>query len=153
MMPSVSRPHPTIDSMPTFTTPMTARPFRRLCRAIGASLVVAALAFAPTAASAQTSADVYINEINYDTPGVDDIDSDERIQFVEIVAPAGFDTAGFSLVIYDVRGRVVSTLADGPMFAGAHRVTFDATSLPSGVYVYRLTTGSSVETGRITLVK
>ena len=80
---------------------MTARPFRRLCRAIGASLVVAALAFAPTAASAQTSADVYINEINYDTPGVDDIDSDERIQFVEIVAPAGFDTAGFSLVIYD----------------------------------------------------
>ena len=58
-----------------------------------------------------------------------------------------------ALVVYDVRGRAVATLADGTYEAGQHTVTLEAASLPSGVYVYRLSTGSQVETGRITLVK
>ncbi len=58
-----------------------------------------------------------------------------------------------SLVVYDVRGREVATLADGTMEAGPHHVTFDASALPSGIYVYRLTTGTQVETGRVTLVR
>ncbi len=58
-----------------------------------------------------------------------------------------------SLVVYDVRGREVAVLTDGMMEAGQHTVTFDAASLPSGVYVYRLTTGTQVETGRLTLVQ
>ncbi len=62
-------------------------------------------------------------------------------------------SAQVELVIYDVRGRAVATLADGAMDAGQHNVTFDASRLPSGVYVYRLVTGTRVETGRITLVK
>ncbi len=57
------------------------------------------------------------------------------------------------LVVYDVRGREVATLADGAMEAGRHTVTFDAAGLPSGVYVYRLVAGSSAETGRLTLVQ
>ncbi len=61
--------------------------------------------------------------------------------------------AKVSLTVYDVRGREVAVLADGTMEAGQHSITFDAASLPSGVYVYRLTTGAQVETGRITLVK
>ncbi len=62
-------------------------------------------------------------------------------------------SAKVSLVVYDVRGREVATLADGTMEAGQHSVTFDAASLPSGVYVYRLVAGAQVETGRLTLVK
>ena len=58
-----------------------------------------------------------------------------------------------SLVIYDVRGRAVATLADGTMEAGSHSVTFDAASLPSGVYIYRLQAGTQMETGRMTLVQ
>ncbi len=61
--------------------------------------------------------------------------------------------ADVSLVVYDVRGRAVATLADGPMEAGPHRVAFDASRLPSGVYVYRLAAGGRVETGRVTLVR
>ncbi len=58
-----------------------------------------------------------------------------------------------SLVVYDVRGREVATLAEGTMEAGQHSVTFDAASLPSGVYIYRLQAGSQTETGRMTLVQ
>ncbi len=61
--------------------------------------------------------------------------------------------ADVSLVVYDVRGREVATLAEGTMDAGQHTVSFDAASLPSGVYIYRLTAGSTVETGRMTLVQ
>ncbi len=61
--------------------------------------------------------------------------------------------ADVSLVVYDVRGRAVATLAEGAMEAGQHSLSFDAASLPSGVYVYRLTAGTTVETGRVTLVR
>ncbi|MEM1042230.1 MAG: T9SS type A sorting domain-containing protein [Bacteroidota bacterium] len=63
------------------------------------------------------------------------------------------ERADVSLTVYDVRGRAVATLADGPMAAGQHAVAFDAAALPSGVYVYRLAAGQRVETGRMTLVR
>ncbi|PAP76692.1 T9SS type A sorting domain-containing protein [Rubrivirga marina] len=42
------------------------------------------------------------------------------------------------LVLLDALGRDVATLADGPFGSGAHHVRVDATGLPSGVYVVRL---------------
>ena len=62
-------------------------------------------------------------------------------------------TAEVSLAVYDIRGREVARLAEGMIEAGTHSVTFDAVSLPSGVYVYRLVTGTQVEMGRVTLVR
>jgi len=44
------------------------------------------------------------------------------------------------LVVYDVMGRQVATLAEGTISAGTHEVTFDAGDLPSGMYLYRLDT-------------
>ncbi|MEM1041704.1 MAG: lamin tail domain-containing protein [Bacteroidota bacterium] len=61
--------------------------------------------------------------------------------------------ADVSLVVYDVRGREVARLVDRALDAGAHRVAFDASSLSSGVYVYRLVSGTQVETGRMTVVR
>jgi hypothetical protein len=43
-----------------------------------------------------------------------------------------------TLVIYDVLGREVSTLVNGEVQPGVHSVKWDATSLSSGVYLYRL---------------
>lgn len=57
------------------------------------------------------------------------------------------------LAIYDVLGREVALLVDRPMPAGAHSVTFDATGLPSGVYLYELEVGGVVMTKRMVLVK
>ena len=57
------------------------------------------------------------------------------------------------LAVYDVTGREVTRLADGPMGAGSHRVRFEAAGLPSGVYLYRLEAGAFAATERMTLVK
>jgi hypothetical protein len=43
-----------------------------------------------------------------------------------------------SLRAFDVLGREVRTLVDENKSAGTHAVDFDATGLPSGVYLYRL---------------
>ena len=57
------------------------------------------------------------------------------------------------LAVYDVLGREVAVLVDGQLEAGAHVASFEAGSLASGVYVYRLVVGSEVQTGRITLAR
>ena len=58
-----------------------------------------------------------------------------------------------SLVVYDMTGRVVAELLDGSLGAGSHSVTWNASNLPSGVYVYRLQTGDFVERKLMTLLK
>lgn len=43
-----------------------------------------------------------------------------------------------TLSVYDVLGKEVARLVDGGMGAGTHRVQFDAASLASGIYAYRI---------------
>jgi hypothetical protein len=43
-----------------------------------------------------------------------------------------------ALRVYDVLGRMVASLAEGPQEAGHHEVAFHGSSLPSGVYICRL---------------
>lgn len=57
------------------------------------------------------------------------------------------------LTVYDVLGREVAVLVDGPMSAGAHSVTFDASNLTSGVYLYKLEAGGMTQVRRMSLVK
>ncbi len=57
------------------------------------------------------------------------------------------------LAVYDVLGREVAVLAEGQLEAGTHAVPFDGRGLPSGLYAYRLTTGGTVQTGQLTLVR
>ena len=57
------------------------------------------------------------------------------------------------LAVYDALGREVATLAEGVQHAGRHTAVFDGTSLPSGVYLYRLETATGVNTGLMTLRK
>lgn len=49
-------------------------------------------------------------------------------------------TSHVTLVVLDVRGRVVQQLVDGQMPAGRHTMTWHATHLPSGVYFISLRT-------------
>lgn len=57
------------------------------------------------------------------------------------------------LTVYDVLGRRVTTLADGLYPSGYNSVRFDASNLPSGMYVVRLETGSLDLTERVSLVR
>jgi hypothetical protein len=62
--------------------------------------------------------------------------------------------AGFtSLKVFDVLGNETATLVDGQMAAGNHSVTFNASHLTSGVYFYRLQTGTYSETKKLILAK
>ncbi|MCH8494096.1 MAG: chitobiase/beta-hexosaminidase C-terminal domain-containing protein [Balneolales bacterium] len=57
------------------------------------------------------------------------------------------------LAVYDLLGRQVAVLVNERMSAGSHFVTFDAASLSSGVYMYRLEASGVVLTQKMTLVK
>ena len=58
-----------------------------------------------------------------------------------------------ALRVYNLLGREVATLVDRQQQAGIHRVTFDATLLASGTYLYRLEAAEQVKTGRLVLLK
>ena len=57
------------------------------------------------------------------------------------------------LDVYDVAGRHVTTLLNGPVSAGNHRCTWDAFRLPSGVYHCTLRVGAESTTRTMTLVR
>lgn len=57
------------------------------------------------------------------------------------------------LTVYDLLGREVATLVDRQMGPGAYEATFDAAGLPSGMYLYRLASGSFVRTMKLSVVK
>ena len=58
-----------------------------------------------------------------------------------------------TLKVYDELGRLVRTLVEDRETTGTHSVTFNASSLSSGVYFYRLTAGSFVQTKKLMLIK
>lgn len=57
------------------------------------------------------------------------------------------------LVVYDMLGREVARLADGEMAAGYHGVTWNASGVASGVYIYRICAGNFVKVNRMFLLK
>jgi len=69
---------------------------------------------------------------------------------IEHVLPVASDVR---LSVYDLLGREVSVLVNGRMDAGVHEVRFDGSGLSSGVYLYRLTAGSFVETRKMIVVR
>ncbi len=46
--------------------------------------------------------------------------------------------ADVMLTVYNVEGRVVAELVNGPVEMGQHSVTWNASNMPSGVYFYKL---------------
>lgn len=57
-----------------------------------------------------------------------------------------------SLRVFDLLGREVGVLVDGFQQAGTHSVQWDASSLPGGVYLYRLKSDDVVSTRQMVLI-
>jgi hypothetical protein len=55
--------------------------------------------------------------------------------------------------VYDVLGRDEATLVDNEMPVGTYSVTWNAAGAASGMYFYRMTAGSYVETRRMMLLR
>ncbi len=63
-------------------------------------------------------------------------------------------SANVSLKVYDVKGRLVETLADGYKSPATHTVEWNADKVASGIYFYSLSVNNNpVETRRMVLLK
>ncbi|MEI7485613.1 MAG: T9SS type A sorting domain-containing protein, partial [Ignavibacteriota bacterium] len=72
------------------------------------------------------------------------------------VTTIGFELPknGFTnLKVYDVTGRLIKTLINENRQAGYYKVSFDASTLASGVYFYKLTSGSYSATKKMIVLK
>ncbi len=58
-----------------------------------------------------------------------------------------------SLSVYNIQGQKVATLYEGVQQAGEFEVSFDASNLSSGIYLYRLQTAAEVITKQMALIK
>ncbi|MGB5893604.1 MAG: T9SS type A sorting domain-containing protein, partial [Ignavibacteriaceae bacterium] len=58
-----------------------------------------------------------------------------------------------TLKVYDILGKQVTTLVNDELPEGEYEVTFDASSLSSGIYFYQMITGSNVLTKQMVLLK
>lgn len=58
-----------------------------------------------------------------------------------------------TLKVYDMLGREVKTLVNERKAAGRHQSTFDASSLSSGMYIYRIQAGNYMKTRKMMLIK
>lgn len=64
------------------------------------------------------------------------------------------NTAKVNLTIFNVLGQKVVTLVDGQQLsAGNHTVNFDASSLSSGMYIYRIEAGEFMSSKKMMLIK
>ncbi len=63
------------------------------------------------------------------------------------------ESGDIKLAVFNIVGEEVAVLVNGFTEAGFYNVTFDATSLPSGVYLYKLQSANSVETKKMMLLK
>jgi len=58
-----------------------------------------------------------------------------------------------TLKVYDILGRLVTTLVDRELNAGNHKVTFNAGDLSSGVYLYSINAGEFNATKKLILLR
>jgi|TARA_B110000116_G_scaffold194962_1_gene169804 choice-of-anchor B domain-containing protein len=58
-----------------------------------------------------------------------------------------------SLIVYNMLGENLIELDKGFKMAGTHKVTFDGSMLPSGIYLYQLRSGDFIRTKKMTFMK
>ncbi|MFZ1289606.1 MAG: carboxypeptidase regulatory-like domain-containing protein [Melioribacteraceae bacterium] len=57
------------------------------------------------------------------------------------------------LTVYDMLGQEIKTLVSKNLNIGNYNITFDASNLPNGIYVYKLSTNNFVQSKKMMLIK
>lgn len=68
-------------------------------------------------------------------------------------APYSASHARVELKVFDITGKLITTLLDAEPVPGEYSVQFDGSRLESGMYYYQLSSGSQVETRKLLLMK
>jgi hypothetical protein len=55
--------------------------------------------------------------------------------------------------VYDILGGEITTLVNEELDAGWYEKTFDAATISTGVYIYRIQAGSYVNTKKMLMIK
>jgi len=58
-----------------------------------------------------------------------------------------------SLLVFDLQGREVANLVNRQLAVGRHTVKFNASQLPSGLYLYQMKAGGFTQTKKLSLLK
>jgi hypothetical protein len=96
-----------------------------------------------TAQTEINSDESYFNAINYPNP----FNPETKITYTLKSATS------VKITVYDRLGREVQVLVDESQSEGDHSVSFNASSLPSGVYFYRIKTPERVEVRKMVFTK
>lgn len=72
---------------------------------------------------------------------------------IQYSIPVQSGSANVVLKVYDVLGKEIAVLVNEPQHSGFHEVTFDASGLSSGIYLYRLQYGSLSSVSKMVLLK
>lgn len=75
-----------------------------------------------------------------------------KIRF-DIPANSKAQMSNVKLIIYDILGKESAVLVNGDLRAGRYEVTFDASTVSSGVYFYKLVTSGFVDTKKMLVIK
>jgi N-acetylneuraminic acid mutarotase len=65
----------------------------------------------------------------------------------------GSGIGNVKLVVYDLLGREVAVLVNEKQVPNTYEVRFDATGLPSGIFIYRLTSGAYVASRKMAIIR
>ena len=116
------------------------------------------------AAGAQTSVEVTITD-DTDVTSIEPLGGEIPVAFaLEQNYPNPFNpsteiayelpaTEYVRLEVFDRTGRRVALLVDGARSPGRHTIRFEASGLPSGLYVYRMQAGKETQTRKMILVR
>jgi beta-glucosidase len=111
--------------------------------------------FAPIDAYNWIGSSAVVNDDNHLVPLVSKLDQNFPNPFnPTTVITYQLLTHGYAtLKVYDVLGREVATLVDGEKSAGVHAISWDASHLSSGVFLYRLKIGDFNDVKKMMLLK